>query len=168
MTSTITTILLWIATLGCGVIGGVYFAFSAFIMTSLGRIDQSTGIAVMNAANADILKSAFMPIFMGTTVASTALMGLAILRWGEPGSVAICAGGAIYVIGMFVVTAVGNVPLNTALAAVVPSDIDGGSIWEGYLKGWILWNNVRMIASLGATALFVGAIAVRQVPMTEK
>ena len=30
--------LLWFCAIGCGLLGGLYFAFSTFIMTSLGRI----------------------------------------------------------------------------------------------------------------------------------
>jgi uncharacterized membrane protein len=161
MTTTIITGLLWFAALGCGVIGGVYFAFSAFIMTSLSRVDHSKGIAVMTAINSDILKSVFMPLFIGTTFASVALTTMATFRWGEPGSVAICWGGTVYVIGMFLVTIVGNVPLNTALAVVSPSGVEAKLIWESYLKNWVFWNSLRMIASLAATALFIGAISVR-------
>ena len=35
----IETSLLWFCALGCGLIGGLYFAFSAFIMRALGGID---------------------------------------------------------------------------------------------------------------------------------
>ena len=59
--------------IGCGLIAGLYFAFSAFIMTALGRIGQAAGITAMNAINAVIVQSLFMPLFLGTTVAS--------LRW---------------------------------------------------------------------------------------
>jgi len=35
--------LLWTSAIGCGLMAGVYFAFSAFIMTSLGRIAPGIG-----------------------------------------------------------------------------------------------------------------------------
>ena len=60
----------------------------------------------MNAINIDIVKSLFMPFFLGTTLASAALAVLAIFRWGEPGACAMLAGGVVYVLGMFVVTMV--------------------------------------------------------------
>src|SRR5262245_11264518 len=93
--------LLWFSALGCGLLAGVYFAFSTFIMTSLGRIDQAAGIAAMNAINVEIVRSLFMPIFIGTTLASAALVVMTFFRWGEPGALAMLAGGALYVIGMF-------------------------------------------------------------------
>ncbi|MET3846046.1 anthrone oxygenase family protein [Bradyrhizobium sp. OAE829] len=74
----------------------------------------------MNAINAVIVHSLFIPLFLGTTVASLLLAVAGGLRWGEPGATAMLAGGVLYVIGMFVCTAVVNVPLNNALAAVHP------------------------------------------------
>jgi uncharacterized membrane protein len=41
--SSFVTILLWFAAIGCGVMAGVYFAFSTFIMTAFGRIDPAHG-----------------------------------------------------------------------------------------------------------------------------
>lgn len=158
MTQTIISALLWFSVMGCGLVAGLYFAFSAFIMTSLGRIDQSAGIAAMNAINEDILKSAFMLIFLGTTLAAAILAALALVRWGAPGSLLMLAGGVIYVVGMFVVTMVLNVPLNNALAAVDLSGPDAAPLWATYLKDWTFWNHVRMFASVGASVLFTLAL----------
>jgi len=153
--------LLWFCAIGCGLLGGLYLAFSTFIMTSLGRIGQVAGISAMNAINVDIVRSLFMPFFLGTTLVSAVLAGLAIFRWGEPGALAMMVGGIIYVIGMFVVTMIFNVPLNNALAAVDPSSADAASLWARYLKDWTFWNHVRTIACTGASALFIAAIAAK-------
>ena len=71
------------------------------------------------------------------------------------------AGGVLYVIGMFVVTMVFNVPLNNALAAVDPASPEAAPLWARYLTDWTLWNHVRTISSTVACALFIAAIAVR-------
>ena len=151
--------LLWFSALGCGLMAGVYFAFSAFVMTSLGRLDQAAGIAAMNAINVDIVRSLFMPLFLGTTVVGAALVVMGVLRFGEPGAMSMIAGGGLYVIGMFVVTMVFNVPLNDALAAVQPSSPEAGAVWATYLKDWMFWNHVRTAASAAASALFIVALA---------
>ncbi len=153
--------LLWFSAIGCGLLAGVYFAFSAFVMTALSRIDQAAGISAMNAISVEIVRSLFMPLFVGTTLTAAALAVLALFRWGMPGSTAMLAGGVIYVLGMFVVTAVFNVPLNDALAAVDPSGAEGLSVWARYLRNWTLWNHVRTVASTAACALFIAAIAAR-------
>ncbi|WP_298885521.1 anthrone oxygenase family protein [uncultured Bradyrhizobium sp.] len=159
MRQVFTTGLLWFSALGCGVMAGVYFAFSTFIMTSLGRLDQAAGIAAMNAINVDIVRSLFMPLFLGTTVAGAALVVMGVLRISEPGAVSMIAGGSLYVLGMFVVTAVFNVPLNDALAAQQPSAPEAAVVWTAYLKDWVFWNHVRTGASVVASALFVVALA---------
>jgi uncharacterized membrane protein len=154
MLQMLVTGLLWFSAIGCGLLAGLYFAFSAFIMTALGRIGQAAGIAAMNAINIAIVQSLFLPIFLATTAASAALAVTALLRWGEPGAMAMVAGGALYVLGMFVVTMIFNVPLNDALAAADPASHEAASLWARYLTDWTLWNHVRTVSSTAACALF--------------
>jgi uncharacterized membrane protein len=151
--------LLWFSAIGCGLLAGLYFAFSAFIMTALDRIDRASGIAAMNAINVEIVRSLFMPLFMGTTITSAALAAVAVLRWGQPGALLMLAGGVLYVVGMFGVTLVCNVPLNNALAAVDKSSPAGAALWGRYLKEWTFWNHARTIACTAASALYIAAIA---------
>jgi uncharacterized membrane protein len=161
MRQLLTSGLLWFSAIGCGLLGGLYFAFSTFMMTALGRIDQAAGISAMNAINVEIVRSLFMPFFLGTTLSSAALAPLAIVRWSEAGAMAMLVGGVLYVLGMFVVTMVFNVPLNDALAAVDPSSPAAATLWTRYLSDWTFWNHVRTVASTVACALFIVAIATR-------
>jgi uncharacterized membrane protein len=151
--------LLWFSAIGCGVMAGVYFAFSTFVMTALGRLDQAAGIAAMNAINVDIVRSLFMPLFLGTTVAGAVLLVMGALRLGGPGAISMIAGGTLYILGMFVVTVAFNVPLNDGLAAQQPSGPEAGVVWATYLKDWVFWNHVRTVASVVASALFIVALA---------
>ncbi len=68
MIQLVITALLWFSAIGCGLIAGIYFAFSTVIMTSFARIEQAQGIAAMNSINETIVQSLFMPFFLGTTV----------------------------------------------------------------------------------------------------
>lgn len=155
------TVLLWFSAIGCGLLAGLYFAFSAFIMTALGRIGQTAGIAAMNAINVAIVQSLFLPIFLGTTITSAALAIAALLRWEGPAAMSMLSGGVVYVFGMFVVTMLFNVPLNNALAATDPASPDAASLWARYLTDWTWWNHVRTVSSTAACALFIAAIAAR-------
>ncbi len=114
---------------------GLYFAFSTFIMSALGRIPQAHGISAMQSINATILQSLFMPLFWGTTLSALALAGFALFRLGETAATAMLAAGILYVVGMFVCTVVFNVPLNNALDAVDPAGAEGAAVWTRYLKG---------------------------------
>jgi uncharacterized membrane protein len=140
------------------VIAGLYFAFSAFIMTALDRAGAATGTAAMNSINVVILKSLFMPLFWATTLASLALAVIGLVHWREPGGVMVAAAGLIYVIGMFGITIVCNVPLNNALAAADPQTASGVAMWGRYIKEWTMWNHLRTVASLVGSVLFVMAI----------
>ncbi|NGX98043.1 MAG: DUF1772 domain-containing protein [Candidatus Afipia apatlaquensis] len=161
MIQSASTVLLWFAAIGCGMMAGLYFAFSTFIMTALGRIPQAHGISAMQSINSTILRSLFMPLFWGTTLAALLLAASALFRPGEAAAMAMLAAGIIYVVGMFVCTVIFNVPLNNALDAVDPSSTEAAAVWARYLKDWTFWNHLRTIASAAASALFVVALAAR-------
>ena len=154
MTDTVTTILLWFCALGCALLGGLYFAFSAFIMRALEESGPA-GVVAMNAINRVILRSWFMPLFVGTTLASLALAILGLFELPALRGVCLIAGGLLYVAGMFVVTMFFNVPLNNALAEVTAETRAGTAIWKDYLRRWTLWNHVRTVSCLAAAAVFV-------------
>jgi len=155
-----TTGLLWFSAIGCGLMAGIYFAFSTFIMAAFGRLGQAAGIAAMNAINVDIVRSLFMPLFLGTTVAGAALVVMGTLRVSEPGAVSMIAGGGLYVIGMFVVTMVFNVPLNNHLDTVDPAGLSVAAAareWRAYFSTWTAWNHARTLtAFIGAAVMLVG------------
>jgi uncharacterized membrane protein len=153
--------LLWVCAIGCGLVGGLFFAFSTFVMRAFGTIGQVPGILAMNAINSTILRSLFMPVFLATTVAAAALGIAAVLLWGDPGAMAMLGAGVTYVIGMFVCTMVFNVPLNNALAAVDPASQEAANVWQRYLREWTRWNHVRTVASLAAAALSIVALEAR-------
>jgi uncharacterized membrane protein len=141
---------------------GVYFAFSTFIMTALERIGHERGIATMNSINVSILRSLFMPLFLGTTLASAILASIGFTRLNAPGATPMVMGGIIYVVGMFVCTMLLNVPLNNALAAVDPASEAASAAWTRYRKEWTFWNHVRTLASCIAGALFILSIHTSQ------
>jgi uncharacterized membrane protein len=158
MTQTLLDILLWFCALGCGLLGGLYFAFSAFIMRAFERIGPARGVAAMNSINTEILRSAFMPFFFGTTLGAAMLAVAGALRATEPAGLCMLVGGIVYVAGMFIVTMVRNVPLNNLLAASGDAD---AALWTRYLASWTRWNHVRTLTSIAASALFIAAIASR-------
>lgn len=152
---------LWVGAIGCGLMAGVYFAFSTFVMGALGSLERSAGIAAMQAINEVIVSSAFLPLFFGTTLIGLGLGGWSWFGSSVPGGGAMLAGGAIYFAGMMVCTVIGNVPLNDALAVVDPSDASASTVWTHYLSRWTLWNHIRTVASTAASVLFIVALMQR-------
>lgn len=153
--------LLWFSALGCGVLAGLFFAFSAFIMRALGRLPPAAGIASMNAINDALLRSLFMPLFLGTTLSAVALAVIGILQWEQPGAAAMFCSGVIHVVGMFACTMFIEVPQNNALQRVDPDSAATMSVWQRYLVRWTAWNHVRTLSCTAACALFVAALVAR-------
>jgi uncharacterized membrane protein len=53
--SSLTTILIWASAIGTGMMAGVYFAFSSFIMSALGRIPPSSAALLHKSREGFIL-----------------------------------------------------------------------------------------------------------------
>jgi uncharacterized membrane protein len=161
---TLTTVVLILCALGSGAIGGVFFAFSNFVMPALARLAPAEGIHAMQAINVTVLNRLFLGTFMGTGLLSIAAIVVALLRWDGLGSLCAVLAGATYVLGSIVVTMRGNVPLNNALMRVTQADALGEATWRGYVRDWTRWNTVRTIACFVAMVLFIVALLLPQAP----
>lgn len=142
-----------LSALGCGLVAGIFFAFSAFVMKALAHLPPAQGIAAMQSINVVVINPWFMTAFFGTAVACILVIISSISRWHDTGSVYILAGGLLYLVGTILVTMLVNVPLNHSLAAVAPLSAEGAKVWAGYVNTWTAWNHVRTIAALAAAAL---------------
>lgn len=143
------------AALGAGLTAGIFYAFSTFVMTALGRLPPEQGITAMNSINVAVINAWFMAVFMGTPLLCLGAAILALVKWHEPGSAYVLIAAILYITGSFGVTMAFNVPLNNALAAVTPASSEGAALWARYLNEWTFWNHVRTAAPLLALALFI-------------
>ena len=137
-----------LAALGCGLMAGVFFAFSTFVMPALARLPAEQGIAAMQSINRAVLRSWFLAVFLGTAAACAALA--VAVRDGY-----VIAGSVLYLGGTFGVTIARNVPLNDELAG---ADGAGEQVWKRYTVVWTRWNHVRTAAALAASAAFILAL----------
>lgn len=143
--------------LGSGLMAGVFFAFSAFVMTALSRLPPAQGIAAMQSINVGVLNPVFLGVFLGTAALSLLLAIASLMRWHQPGAAHLLTGCLLYLLGTFLVTAACNVPLNDVLARVDPATTEGTNVWASYLAKWKAWNHVRTLAALvGAGFLVAG------------
>jgi len=144
--------------LGAALVGGIFFAFSSFVMAALGRLRPEQGIAAMQSVNLTVINPWFFAVFFGTALGAAALAVPGIIYGGAPGSAWLLSGSLLYLFGCILVTMLFNVPLNDALAAVEPDSTEGAGLWAGYLATWTRWNHLRTVASLAAAASFIMAI----------
>ena len=61
-------LLTFLAAIACGLEGGLFFAFSAFVMRALGRVAPETGIAAMQSIDASVYNPVFLAAFFWCTV----------------------------------------------------------------------------------------------------
>jgi len=155
ISSTLTTALLWTAAISSGLMAGIYFAFSGFIMKSFGNIPTQYSVTAMNAINETIIRSWFMPLFFGSSIISVLLVFVAITNWDETGAGLKLIAGMVYIVGMFVCTAVFNVPLNQSLAKLDPVSGNAKLVWSEYLRKWTTWNHLRTVSSLVTCVLCI-------------
>jgi uncharacterized membrane protein len=151
-------VLAFLSALGTGLIAGVFFAFSAFVMTALGRLPPDQGIAAMQAINVAVINPWFFAAFFGTAALCAILVITSLFRWSEPGAIFLLAGGLLYLVGTILVTMRLNVPLNDALAVAQPESAQAHGLWTRYLAEWTVWNHLRTAASLAAMAAFIRAL----------
>ena len=152
-----------LAALGSGLIGGVFFAFSAFVMKALARLRPDQGIAAMQSMNVTVLNRWFLAPFFGTAAACIVLALSSLSAWREPAALFRLIGSGLYLAGTMLVTRVGNVPQNDALAAVGAESAEGEKRWARYVPTWTRLNTVRTIASLAASAAFTVALVAGRV-----
>ena len=160
MTDELLFTLTLITALGCGLVAGVFYAFSTFVMKGLARLPSSQGIAAMQSINITVINPWFLgAAFFGTAAACVLVVVFSLLRWNEAGAPYLLSGGLAYLIGDILVTMVFNVPKNDALAAADPQSADGARIWAGYVTSWTAWNHVRTVAALAAAVLLTFALS---------
>lgn len=151
-------VLSFVAAIGCGLVAGIFFAFSSFVMAALGRLPSDHGIAAMNAINVTVINPGFMLAFFGTGVVCLAVAAGSAFRWSDRSGTLFLIAGAIYLVGCIGVTMVRNVPLNNALAAVPMGTPEAAALWTRYLSEWTWWNTVRTVASAISAILFTAAL----------
>ena len=157
--NTLTMLTVMLALIGSALIGGVFFAFSSFIMKALARLPSSEGMAAMQSINVLVLNPLFLGVFMGTTVISLLVSILAIMAWEMPSAPYYLAGAMLYIVGTFLVTGLGNVPLNNELAAVAVDDPAASDTWQLYFDEWTRLNTIRTVsAMLAASMLLIGLV----------
>jgi uncharacterized membrane protein len=149
------TILLVLTILGNGLVAGVFFAFSSFMMNVFAVLPDRQGMAAMQSVNVIIEKSTFMLPLVLTALSSLVLAVIAFRNPGGAGSGFVIAGSLLYLIGSFGVTMFFNVPLNNALASSNASL----ELWRSYQETWTIWNHVRTVAGvLAMAALALGLL----------
>lgn len=147
------------AATGAAVVGGVFFAFSSFVMKALADLADEQGIAAMQSVNRQAPTPIFMAVLLGTAAVCVAVIGVGVRDRGHPASTLQVIGGVLYLAGI-VLTVAYHVPRNDALALVDAASPRARDIWATYVRTWTLWNHVRTLTSVAGAVVLSLALVV--------
>lgn len=158
-------ILLKLSILAYAFVGGVFLAFSDFIMRSLAHTGGVGGVEAMQVINREVFRWVFMALFLGMAAVSFVVAIYSATQIsGGPGTL-ILLGALVYLLGCFAVTVFFNVPMNEVLAGMDLAAESTREYWtDTYLPRWTTWNTVRTVAcAIAAGLMLVGLIWLTQV-----
>lgn len=144
------------STVASALVGGVFFAFSAFVMRALADLPPAQGISAMQRVNVAVIDPLFLGVFLGTAP----LLGITtyVGRHSPPSFAWLLGTFLLYLVGSVGVTMAFNVPRNNRLASLQATSAEAAAYWPIYMREWLLWNHVRCIASLAAAIVAMLAV----------
>lgn len=149
--------ILMIAGLVVALVAGVFLGFSDFIMRGLAQAPASQGAAGMVGLNRTVYRSVFMVLLMGLVPVSGILGLLALWQFEGAARALTLAGCVAYVTGVLAVTGLGNVPMNTRLAARDGQFRETAEYWPRYAQRWTQLNHARTAGSALAALCWLTA-----------
>ncbi len=160
--------LIYYACLGLGfltaLVAGVFLSFSDFVMAGLARARPAGGMESMQHINRTVFRSVFLASFLLLVPCTAALAVYVALHADGPGRVLVLAAGVTYVVAVFAVTMLGNVPMNERLDRLNVASDASVAYWLHYRRSWTRLNHLRTLGSaltaallLAAAGLFAGA-----------
>jgi uncharacterized membrane protein len=147
-----------VAAVGSGVMAGLYFTFSTFIMPGLRRLPADRGIAAMQMFN----RSAPAPfVLVGvlltggacgvTAIAALADLGDAWANWRLAGAVLYAA--------TLLITFGYHIPRNNTLDRLDAGTPAPAQFWQSFVPAWSAGNHLRFALAAAASAALVCSLA---------
>jgi uncharacterized membrane protein len=143
--------------LGAATVGGVFFAFSTFVLPGLRRLPVAGGTAAMQQINVTAVRPGLMSALFGTAALCLVVTVWALATGEARRNPALVVGAVLYLFGCVGVTIGYNVPLNNTLAAL-PADASSAAGWAEFLRRWSVGNHVRTVACLASAAAYLWAL----------
>jgi uncharacterized membrane protein len=153
-----TTIVLIFTGVLTALIAGLFYAYSCSVVLGLGKLSDGEYLKAMQSINREILNPVFFLSFMGTAVMLP--VSTFLYRAQSPVFILLLVATIIYLIGVFGVTIVGNVPLNDQLDQfnILDSTAEGlKRMREVFENRWNFLNTIRTVCSTVSILLVICA-----------
>lgn len=147
------------AAISSGVLGGVLFAFSSFVMPALRRIPPPQGISAMQSINRQATTLAFGALIASTVVLAAGVGVHAALHGDSPGA-GLVGAGSVSVLVALAITGAYNVPRNNRLASFDAMTDVAANYWPTFLNEWLGANHLRTAACIAAAIFYSTALRV--------
>lgn len=139
------------------VIGGVFSAFSEFVMSGLLRTAPAGGIESMQHINRTVLKTQFVAGIFSIAVLSVLYAVYALSVYGGAALTVIVFVPIVYVPSVLLMTIFGNVPMNAKLERLDCKSAAAATYWIEYGRVWTRLNHVRSLGSILTAGLYLVA-----------
>ncbi|AYN04635.1 DUF1772 domain-containing protein [Flavobacterium sp. 140616W15] len=148
------TIVLLLTTLLTGLLAGIFFTWSNAITPGIGRLDDINYLSAFQNMNRTIVNPLFLIIFMGPVFLSFVT---AYLYKSNHSNILwlLLLATILYFVGVFLVTIIGNIPLNNLLDK---TDLTNISLEEARSlrdKFELKWNNLHLVRTITSTLSFL-------------
>ncbi len=137
------------------IVAGNFSAFSEFIMSALKKTEPAGGIEAMQHINREVIKTQFVAGILSITVFSVlfALYSLAVFEGAA--LITLTLASLVYVPSVFLMTMLGNVPMNNRLDSVDHTSVEAQNYWMEYGAKWTRLNHCRSLGSTLTSGLYI-------------
>ena len=137
------------------VVGGVFSAFSEFIMSALRQAEAESGINAMQEINKTVIKTQFVAGIILISVFSAVFGIYAAMQFSGSARIALILAPIVYISSVFLMTIAGNVPMNDKLERFDRRSAEAIAYWPTYVRVWTRLNHVRTIGSVATAAIYL-------------
>ena len=134
--------------------GGVFKAFSEFVMRGLAQAGPAAGIAAMQGINRTVLRTEFVFAILALGAVTPGFALYAYFTLDGTAAVLIVAAAAVYLPSTFFMTMLGNVPMNNRLDRVDAASAEGADYWAHYVRRWTALNHFRTLGCIVTGTLY--------------
>ncbi len=147
----IQNIILLVTILFSGLVAGLLYSYSCSVNPGLKSLGDKEYLSAMQSINRAIQNPLFFLTFMGLLILLPVCCWLAYKQHVNISAAIMFAATLVYFIGVFGVTAAGNIPLNNQLENFNIATASQDAIVEmrrQFETTWVRWNTGRTIASV--------------------
>ncbi|WP_114792908.1 anthrone oxygenase family protein [Niabella yanshanensis] len=141
-----------------GLSAGLFYSYQCSVINGLGVLPTREYLLSFQGINKAILNPVFFASFIGSLLL---LVLTALLVWYNSISDLLpylVTALIIYALGVFAVTAAGNVPLNEELARLDLTTATGAELEQFRQKFEVRWNRLNLVRTIGAILAFMALI----------